>query len=102
VRELWKVDRWFAIVLGIIVVQGVIALLTGGWFAAVISAIVVWGLLVYNYWVYIVVVILYGFGLFGGVMGLIVGQGWSLVNLVELAIAAVVFGVLIDRHSHYV
>jgi predicted RNA-binding Zn-ribbon protein involved in translation (DUF1610 family) len=102
VKEMWRADRWFAIVLGIIVLQGVVALLTRDWFSVVISAIVVWGLLVYNYWVYIVVVIIYGFGLFGGVLGLILGQGWSLVNLVELAVSAVVFGVLIDRYSHYV
>jgi predicted RNA-binding Zn-ribbon protein involved in translation (DUF1610 family) len=102
VKEMWRADRWFVIVLGIVAAQGVIALLTRDWFGVVIAAIVVWGLLVYNYWVYIVVVIVYGFGLFGGVLGLILGQGWSLVNVLGLAVSAAVFGVLIDRYSHYV
>ncbi len=100
-RELWLADRWFAIVLAIIAIQGVFALLGGSLLGVLIAVIVLWGLLAYNYWVYIIVVILYGLGLFGGALGLILGHGIGLAGLVDLAITAVVFGVLIDRHGQY-
>lgn len=100
-RELWLADRWFAIVLAIIAIQGVLALLAGSWVGVVIAAIVFWGLLAYNYWVYIIVVFLYGLGLLSAVFGLLAGQGMGLPGLIDLAITAVIFGVLIDRHDQY-
>ena len=101
-KELWLADRWFAIVLAIIAIQGVFALLAGSWVGVVISAIVFWGLLVYNYWVYIIVVFFYGLGLLGAVFGLLTGQGMGLLGLIDLAITAIIFGVLIDRHDQYI
>ncbi|MCJ7751079.1 MAG: hypothetical protein MUQ65_08290, partial [Armatimonadetes bacterium] len=58
-------------------------------------------LLAYNYWVYIIVVIVYGLGILGAVFALLAGQGMSLVGLVDLAITVIIFGVLIDRHDQY-
>ena len=101
-KELWLADRWFAIVLAVIAAQGVIAFLAGSWVGVVIAAIVFWGLLAYNYWVYIIVVFLYGLSLLGAVFGLLAGQGMGLVGLVDLAITAIIFGILIDRHDQYI
>lgn len=102
-RELWLADRWFAIVLAIIAIQGVFALLAGSWGGVLIAAVVFWGLLAYNYWVYIIVVLVYGLGIFSVLLGLIAGHGiGGLAGLIDLAITAIVFGVLIDRHDQYI
>jgi hypothetical protein len=100
-KELWLADRWFAIVLAYIAIQGVLALLAGSWVGVVIAAIVFWGLLAYNYWVYIIVVFLWGLSLLGAVFALLAGHGVGLAGLIDLAIDAVIFGVLIDRHDQY-
>jgi len=100
-KELWLADRWFAIVLAIIALQGILAFLAGSLSGVLIAAVVFWGLLAYNYWVYIIVVIVYGLGILGAVFALLAGQGMGLVGLVHLARTAIIFGVLIDRHDQY-
>jgi hypothetical protein len=100
VREQWKEDPWFAGLLGLIALGAVMSLLTASWFNLCANLVVLWGLLTYNYWVYIIVVVLVGLSVLQGGLVLITAQT-SLAGLFGLAVQTFIFVVLLRRYDHY-
>jgi hypothetical protein len=100
VQDQWKTDRWFAVLLGLIVLKALFALLQGNLLGVIISGIVLWGLLTYNFWIYILMLLGVGSStIYGGFM-LLTGS-LPLGALPLFAVDAFMFGVLLSRHEHY-
>lgn len=86
--------------LALIALNALLSFLHGDLFGLIVSGVVLWGLLSYNYWVYIIMVIVVGISVVSGGLLLITGQA-SLGSLPGLALNAFILGVLLNRHERY-
>ncbi len=101
VQDQWQTDRWFAVLLGLVALNAVLALLQGNLFGVIVSGIVLWGLLTYNFWIYALMLLSVGFSTISGGLMFLSGS-LPLAALPGLAVNAFIFGVLVSRHEHYI
>ncbi len=100
-KEQIRSDPWFALLMAALALGGLHAFVTGQFFVAVIACIVFWGLLTFQYWIYIIVVILCGLSVVGGAISLLTAGPASFSDLLTLAWQIIVLAVLLNRSDLY-
>jgi len=99
-RAHWKDDRWYAVLLALMVLQAALALITFNLLGLIIAGLLLWGLLTYNYWVFLIMVVVVGLGVFQGGLLLVTGQ-LELAMLPTLAVNIFIFAVLLARRDQF-
>ncbi len=96
IKEIFRTDKLFSVVLILIAMQTVVAVISGAWMSAVFSGILLWGIVTFRWWGLWIAAIGAGFGVMNGVMLMLSGS-LDLPGLVGLAINGFVLWVLYSR-----
>jgi len=106
IKSIVRLDPVFGVLLGLLALDLLINVVAQHWFGIVLSAAILWGVVTFQWWGYLIAMVLAGLGLVGGLIGLTAALAqasglWVAVMAFPLAVNLFTLIVLYTRRERF-
>ena len=106
IKSIVRLDPVFGVLLGLLALDLLINIVAQHWFGIVLSAAILWGVVTFQWWGYLIAMVLAGLGLVGGLIGLTAALAqasglWVVVMAFPLAVNLFTLIVLYTRRERF-